>query len=298
MHYVKEDIEKARHTNLYNYLYQNHLSSFTVEGGSLRLRKNHSISIAPNYVGFYDFATRESGDAIQFLMDYMGYTFQEAVGSLLKADNIVLSSIERKKEVSILEEPREIQLPQKAEGSPTRVIAYLLGRGISMSIIVNLLNQGLLYQSAGTNNCVFVNYEKDYFEQRGTITKEYLKEGQEPFRQVKRTLKSNFWYVTHENITFDEAEKILVCEAAIDAISLHQILIEYMKSKEKYACASIGGVANQETINRLVSTGKEVVLAVDNDKAGSFCRKTNSNLPYLLPVSKDWNEELKLYVTK
>ena len=35
MHYVKEDIEKAKHTNLYNYLYQNHLSSFTVEGGSL-----------------------------------------------------------------------------------------------------------------------------------------------------------------------------------------------------------------------------------------------------------------------
>lgn len=45
MHYVKEDIEKAKHTNLYDYLYQNHLSSFTVEGGSLRLKKNHSISI-------------------------------------------------------------------------------------------------------------------------------------------------------------------------------------------------------------------------------------------------------------
>ena len=298
MHYVKEDIEKARHTNLYNYLYQNHLSSFTVEGGSLRLKKNHSISIAPNYVGFYDFATRESGDGIQFLMDYMGYTFQEAVGSLLKADNIVLSSIHPKKDVAILEEPREIQLPQKAEGTPSRVIAYLLGRGISMSIIVNLLNQGLLYQSAGTNNCVFINFKKDYFEQRGTITKEYLKEGQEPFRQVKRTLKSNFWYLTNDGISFDEVEKILVCEAAIDAISLYQILQEHMKSKEKYACVSIGGVANQETIDRLVATGKVVILAVDNDKAGAFCRKTNAGLPYLLPVSKDWNEELKLYASK
>lgn len=298
MHYVKEDIEKAKHTNLYNYLYQNHLSSFTVEGGSLRLKKNHSISIAPNYVGFYDFATRESGDGIQFLMDYMGYTFQEAVGSLLKTDNIVLSSIDRKKDVSIPEEAREIQLPQKAEGTPTRVIAYLLGRGISMSIIASLLNQGLLYQSAGTNNCVFVNFEKDYFEQRGTITKEYLKEGQEPFRQVKRTLKSNFWYMTNDGISFEDIEKILVCEAAIDAISLYQILQEHIKSKEKYACVSIGGVANQETIDRLVATGKVVVLAVDNDKAGAFCRKANAGLPYLLPVSKDWNEELKLYAPK
>lgn len=298
MHYVKEDIEKARHTNLYNYLYQNHLSSFTIEGGSLRLKKNHSISIAPNYVGFYDFATRESGDGIQFLMDYMGYTFQEAVGSLLKTDNIVLSSIDRKKDISIPEEPREIQLPQKAGGTPTRVIAYLLGRGISMSIIASLLNQGLLYQSAGTNNCVFVNFEKDYFEQRGTITKEYLKEGQEPFRQVKRTLKSNFWYMTNDGISFEDIEKILVCEAAIDAISLYQILQEHIKSKEKYACVSIGGVANQETIDRLVATGKVVVLAVDNDKAGAFCRKVNAGLPYLLPVTKDWNEELKLYAPK
>ena len=178
------------------------------------------------------------------------------------------------------------------------MIAYLLGRGINMSVIVSLLNQGLLYQSVGTNNCVFVNLEKDYFEQRGTITKEYLKEGQEPFRQVKRTLKSNFWYMTNDGISFDEVEKILVCEAAIDAISLYQILHEHMKSKEKYACVSIGGVANQETIDRLVATGKVVVLAVDNDKAGAFCRKVNAGLPYLLPVSKDWNEELKLYAPK
>ena len=231
-------------------------------------------------------------------MDYMGYTFQEAVGSLLKADNIVVSSIEHKKHTSVQEESREIQLPQKAEGSPTRVIAYLLGRGISMNIILELLNRGLLYQAAVTNNCVFINHEKDYFEQRGTITKEYLKEGQEPFRQVKRTLKSNYWYITQDNISFDEVEKVLVCEAAIDAISLYQILHEHMKSKEKFACVSIGGVANQETIERLVATGKMVVLAVDNDKAGDFCRKVNSTLPYLLPVSKDWNEELKLYASK
>ena len=298
MHYVKEDIEKAKHTNLYNYLYQNHLSSFNVEGGSLRLKDNHSISIAPDYIGFYDFATRESGDGIQFLMDYMGYTFQEAVGSLLKAENIVLSSINYKKDSSIPEVPKEIKIPLKEEGSPTRVIAYLLGRGISMSIIVELLHQGLLYQAKGTNNCVFINYKKDYLEQRGTITKDYLKEGQEPFRQVQRTLKSNFWYMTNDGISFADVEKILVCEAAIDAISLFQILHQYMKSKENYACVSIGGVANQETIERLVATGKEVVLAVDNDKAGTFCRKSNPGLPYLLPVFKDWNEDLKLYDLK
>lgn len=296
MHYIKEDIEKAKHTNLHKYLMSKHFDKFTLEGGSLRLKDNHSISIAPNYVGFYDFATGESGDGIQFLMEHLGYTFQEAVKELLAFDNVVPASIDPKKDKSEPEQPREITLPQKAVGSPTRVIAYLLGRGISMSIIVSLLKQELLYQSEKTNNCVFINYEKDYFEQRGTITSEYLKEGAEPFRQVKRTLKSNFWYITYEGIPFDEVEKILVCEAAIDAISLYQILTEQLHSKEKFACVSIGGVANQETIDRLVATGKQIVLAVDNDKAGNICRKCNSGLPYILPTCKDWNEELKLYL--
>lgn len=297
MHYVKEDIEKARQRNLYDYLYQNHLNKFTVEGGSLRLRSNHSISIAPNYVGFYDFATRESGDAIYFLMEYMGYTFQDAVGSLLKFDRLVPVA-DKQTKINEMDNPRKITLPQKADGSPTRVIAYLLGRGISMRLIIRLLEEGLLYQSAGTNNCVFLNPEQDYFEQRGTISDDYLKEGQEPFRQVKRTLKTNFWYLTKDGISLEETEKLLVCEAAIDAISLYQILTEYFKSKENFACVSIGGVANQETIDRLVRMGKEVVLAVDNDIAGEKCRKRNAGLRYLKPVLKDWNKELTLYEKK
>ena len=88
---------------------------------------------------------------------------------------------------------------------------------------------------------------------------------------------------------------MLVCEAAIDAVSLYQILVEYLKSKEAFACVSIGGVANQETIDRLVSTGKEIILAVDNDNAGEQCRKRNATLGYLIPTTKDWNDELKLY---
>lgn len=295
MHYVKTEIEKARHTNLYEYLRNKHFDEFTLEGGSLRLKKNHSISIAPNYVGFYDFGTRESGDAIKFLMDYLGYTFQEAVKNLLAFDSVVVTFPEnqaRKREPDIA---KEIILPKKNIDSQSRVIAYLLGRGICIDIILKLIKQGLLYQSADTNNCVFVNYEKDYLEQRGTITKEYLKAGTEPFRQVKHTLKSNFWYMTQEEIPFSEVEKILVCEAAIDAISLYQILNKEMHTKEKLAYVSIGGVANQETIERLVATGKLVVLAVDNDKAGEDCRKRNRKLPYLLPTYKDWNEELKLY---
>ena len=56
---------------------------------------------------------------------------------------------------------------------------------------------------------------------------------------------------------------------------------------------SIGGVANQRTIDRL-KRKHGVVLAVDNDQAGEECRKRNPDLPTLIPVRKDWNEDLQL----
>ena len=58
---------------------------------------------------------------------------------------------------------------------------------------------------------------------------------------------------------------------------------------------SIGGVANQQTINRLIKGSKHsnVVLAVDNDQAGQDCRDRNPDLTYILPKNKDWNDDLK-----
>ena len=58
------------------------------------------------------------------------------------------------------------------------------------------------------------------------------------------------------------------------------------------AYVSIGGVANQRTIDRL-KRKHGVVLAVDNDPAGEECRKRNPDLPAVIPDRKDWNEDLQ-----
>lgn len=55
---------------------------------------------------------------------------------------------------------------------------------------------------------------------------------------------------------------------------------------------SIGGAAKQPAIDRIKRQIK-TVLAVDNDSAGQICRDRNSELPFILPVTKDWNEDLQ-----
>ena len=95
-----------------------------------------------------------------------------------------------------------------------------------------------------------------------------------------------------ENATTDNRPERLeyICEAAIDALSL--MLIHRQQGKTDPAVyVSIGGVANQQAIDRLKRQIPSV-LAVDNDPAGDGCRARNPDLPTLIPVGKDWNDDL------
>ena len=78
----------------------------------------------------------------------------------------------------------------------------------------------------------------------------------------------------------------------IDAISLY--LIQKINGMDTLHAVyiSIGGVANDTTINR-ISRGIRTILAVDNDPAGEFCRNRHSDLEALIPAHKDWNEDLQ-----
>ena len=66
------------------------------------------------------------------------------------------------------------------------------------------------------------------------------------------------------------------------------------KESQKAIYVSLGGDADQQTIDRLKRqpAGYKIILAVDNDAAGEACRVRNNDLDYILPESKDWNEDL------
>ena len=176
-----------------------------------------------------------------------------------------------------------MSFPLSAQPPFTRVYAYLTrSRGIPECTVQRLIDAKLIYQEADHGNAVFVNREYDYCEIRGTLTF-----GQ-PFHGCRKTKPDNYWSFGKPA---GERPKAYICEAAIDAISLYEIL--RAKGPVNATFCSIGGVGNQKTIERIASQ-YDAVLAVDNDDAGAKCRERNPGVPFLFPTTKDWNSDWML----
>lgn len=284
-HFTKKQMQAARKANLYDYLMCNHLSDCIKDGNSLRPKCNHSISIKKGYAGYKDFSSDETGNSVDFLVRYMGYDLDTAVFALSEqVASVFIAEAEREKELNIVV---PVEFPKPLTGRWKQLYAYLQARGISVDIINLLVQQKIIYQSAERNNIIFINRERDFAEARGTYT--YGK----PYHRIYKGQADRFWWFKPWEGT---VECVYVCEAAIDAISLYQLHTS-SKEAQKAIYVSLGGVANQQTIDRLKRqpAGYKVVLAVDNDAAGEVCRKRNNDLDYILPEGKDWNEDLLNY---
>lgn len=141
----------------------------------------------------------------------------------------------------------------------------------------------LVYQEKFKNNIIFINSERNFGEIRGTYTF-----GKAFHGIVPDSRRDGFWWFR----TSKNATKAYICEAAIDAISLYE-LHKMQENHEDAYYISIAGVSKQPAIDRLKQSKLHIVIAVDNDDAGQECRDRNSELEYILPVSKDWNEDLQ-----
>ncbi len=210
----------------------------------------------------------------------MGYTFVEAVQALSN-----VSAPAQPADISQKDGIKNVppQFPAPVDGRYKNLFAYLKSRGISADTIQILVDQKKMYQEKSKNNIVFINMEKDFAEIRGTYTLG------KPFHGiVPHSRHDGFWWFR----TSRNAAKGYICEAAIDAISLYELHKIQGEQEEAYYI-SIAGAAKQPAIDRLKNSKLDIVLAVDNDASGQKCRDRNSGLEYILPVNKDWNEDLQ-----
>ena len=325
-HFSRELLYQARRTDLYEYLLTYHMDQFCREGHSIHPINNRSVSIKQGYNGYIDFSTGESGNSVDYLVRHLGYQLDEAVFSLCRNGNPtdafyspdIMSvspfgcahSALNIKECSDKLEP---QFPEAFNGPYKQLYAYLMWRGVSSDTIAMLVDEKILYQDT-RSNIIFANKERDWGERRGTNT--YMEERclhrsgcknfvkldydrcksmgtcssykKSAFRgMIANSRSDGFWWF---QVGAGKSDKVYVCEAAIDAISLYE-LHKKMSEIENAVYVSIGGTAKQPAINRLKSH-KRVILAVDNDSAGSECRKRNADLECIIPKHKDWNEDL------
>ena len=116
-----------------------------------------------------DWGTGNHGNTIDFLAQYLGFSFCDAVTRLLEYEKDAGGGKKKEYEASVGElsgsvrSAREFVLPEKAQNN-RRVFAYLtITRGISRETVNRLIRDGLLYQEPDHGNAVFVTVERDYY---------------------------------------------------------------------------------------------------------------------------------------
>ena len=312
----KEAIRAARRVNLYDFLLAAHPNDVAIEGDSLRLARDHSVSIKQGYTGFTDFATMETGNSIECLTRYFCYGFQDAVEALCgfagvpidapdaRSGTIDLAGLGALRPASPPDPsgnaPRHAQEPRKdpprmfvppepVQGPYRRLYAYLVQRrGIPGVLIRRLIEQSLLYQDRDHGNAVFIDRKHEFAEVRGT--------GDAPFHGVAPgSDPSGFWGFQPRGPDA-VPEAAYVCEAAIDAISLYLLLTRDPRNRADEAMyCSIGGVANRDRVEAIRdymdAAGGRTVLAFDNDEAGEKWRQAHPDCRAAVPRLKDWNAD-------
>ena len=277
-----EQIRAARQADLYDFLRARHADDVKIEGNSLRLKDNNSISIRRGYAGYKDFSSGETGNGIDLLTRYLGYSMPEAVLAL--GGSVVATGTIGK--TTAPPQTKDIELPAKAQDY-RKLFAYLLTqRKIPADVVQRLIDQNLLYQAERTNNAVFVNRKRDFAELRGTLS-------EKPFHGVLKTEADRFWSFEGSPVVPGEVPRAYICESAIDAISLYLLHRSRGEDTRAHYC-SLAGVANQQTIDR-IKRHSHAILAVDKDAAGDRCRKQNKDIPHAVPEHKDWNEDWILF---
>ena len=277
---TKEQIQEARRADLYSVLLSGYSNAVEKEGKQcLRMKFNHSLVVCRGWSGYKDHATGETGNGIDLLTKHFGIRFQDAVMILAGAGSVGSYNVTEKK-----------HYPPVRMSKNTMVWQYLRGRGISEDMLKYLFDARLLYQSEKCERynsiyAVFISSAGDYWEMHSP-DKNMPEDGRK--RVYTREGKSNaYWSLGRGRVAY-------VCESAIDAISL-----SFFHKGEDASFCSIGGLGNDNRINHIIADHKEVVLAVDNDKAGDACRERFSYLESIKPtIYKDWNEYLCQQIKK
>ena len=173
---------------------------------------------------------------------------------------------------------REINLPPKT-GKPTKVINFLENCGIKYITIENLLNEGLLYQDT-FGNMVFRNYNGSCGEIR--TTKEDPPKSYHPI--TPRESAEKFWYMGKRG------GLVYIATNAVDAVALYEL------TGEPAIYASCSGSNNYKIIQRIIDSGRDVILALDNSPTSDRAREKypeNEKLTHIKPTGKNWVEDLQ-----
>ena len=287
--YTREQIQRADDTDLYVFL-SGRGEQFKRCGKEYRWLRHDSVMINKNE--WYRFSQNKGGYAIDFMKEFYGLSFAEAVKELLGEEGVGETNRRTAKEDAGRQRVCPIPLPglELPERNESCEIArkYLIEqRKLSEHLVDQMIEKGDIYESKAYHNVVFVGRDKEqnprYAAMRGTDENRYRGE-------AKGSEKAyGFGHIGTD-------EKLFVFESPIDLLSYITAVPEEW---EKHSYISLGGLS-EKAMKRMYTEYPHIhsiYLCLDNDEPGNErCRQFVSlileelSVYRLEPVKKDWNE--------
>ena len=275
MTYTKEQIDRANQTDLVSFL-QAQGEQLERAGQEYRWKRHDSLTVRENR--WYRHSQSKGGGPIDFVMEFYGKSFLEAVEMLIGERG------EAPPPVYL-----QFRLPPKSPDNQTARNYLTAARRIDEDVSGFFFSCGDLYEEAAHHNAVFVGRDESgiprYAHQRGTAGNFRL--------DVKGSDKAfNFCYR-------GEGDRLFVFEAPVDLLSF---LCLFKKAWQKQSYLSLGGVGEKALLRFLSDRPniKTVYLCLDSDQAGNdACSRLAELVPEgltvhrLVPLYKDWNEVLQ-----
>lgn len=295
IHFTDEQKQKANSVDLVNFL-ERQGEKLLRSGREKRLASDRSITIRGNR--WYDHEIGEGGLAIDFLQNFYGLSFPDAVTRLLGEQGEIIYKIA---DIKKQEERRTFALPKK-HSDMRRVFAYLIKqRCIDRDIISFFAKNKMLYESCELSkdktkeyhNAVFVGFDENGTPRHGHKQGIYTRG-----RSFKGNIDSSdpcysFNYIGTSN-------RLYVFEAPIDMLSF---ITMYQRDWQSHSYVSLCGVSEQAMLKILEINHQidHIVLCLDHDKAGieasekfyDILTDRKIRCDKLFPKYKDWNEDLK-----
>ena len=295
IHFTEDQKQRANSVDLVEFLKMQG-EILIPSGREKRLQSNHSITVRGNE--WFDHATKEGGLAIDFVQNFYGQTFPDAVTMLLNGEQGIpyAKAKERK------ESKKPFELPPR-NNDMRRLFAYLIKhRLIDSDVISFFAKEKLIYESKESSadkakeyhNAIFVGYDEKgiprHAHKRGLYT-----EGNSYKGNVD---SSNPCYSFHY---IGNSDRIYVFEAPIDLLSF--ITIHKSSDWKEHSYIALCGLSEQSLLKTLESNPEllHVVLCLDHDLAGieasekiiDLISEKDICIRQFQSVYKDWNEDLK-----
>lgn len=263
-------IEQCRQIDLYEYLVETEPHNWIICNKYLKHKEHDSLVITKGKGWIWNSRNLNGGtNPIDFLCEFYNLSFKKAV-------NIIQNHVPIQFNMYQKDIPHNIP-PIKISSKNQLIYDYLCRqRFLSIDVIKDLIEQGKIYLTQNRNfyNICFYDSQSNHCQITGTLKTRY-----------KYCSDGNgyWWFGSHQK------NKAYICESPIDAISLFEILQD-----PNVTYISIGGCCSRKkVIDKIVSAFAEVFLAIDNDTAGNELAIYYKHLKRIIPIRKDWNEDLK-----